>query len=134
MFNFVDPARIVNGSAWSAAAVPICRVHPLGHLCNDPRDRAHPRYSPIAPLTYVINFRDSSNCSRIQRVQPGEEIQVLVRPEQEPFADLLGAKGTRSQDGALFIVELTTADGKPQSFEWEYPMLKLVSQLLQPLP
>ena len=92
------------------------------------------RMTPFDCLVYVIDFRDSSNCSRIQRVQPGEEIQVLVRPEQEPFADLLGAKGTRSQDGALFIVELTTADGKPQSFEWEYPMLKLVSQILQPLP
>jgi hypothetical protein len=82
-------------------------------------------------LTYVINFQDSSNCSRIQNAQPGEEILVLVHPEQEPLADPLGAKGTRSQDGALFVVEIPTADGKPQSFEWEYPLLKLASQLLQ---
>jgi hypothetical protein len=74
-----------------------------------------------------------SSDSRIQRVQPGEEIQVLVHPEQEPLADLLDAKGTRSQDGAWFMVEVTTPDGKPQSFEWEYPLLKLVSQILQPL-
>jgi hypothetical protein len=72
-------------------------------------------------LTYVIDFRDRSNCSRIQRAQPGEEIQVLVHPEQEPLADLR-AKGTRSQDGAWFIVEVTMPDGKPQSFEWEYPL------------
>jgi hypothetical protein len=39
----------------------------------------------------------------------------------------------RSQDGALFVVEITTADGAPQSFEWEYPLLKLVAQLFQPL-
>jgi hypothetical protein len=84
------------------------------------------------PLTYVIDFRDRSNCSRIQKIQPGEEIQVLVHPEQEPLADPLGAKGTRSQDGARFMVEVTTADGKLQSFEWEYPLLKLVSQILQP--
>jgi hypothetical protein len=84
-------------------------------------------------LTYVIDFRDRSNYARIQRVQPGEEIQVLVHPEQEPLADPLGAKGTRSQDGAWFMVQVTTADGKPQSFEWEYPLLKLVSQILQPL-
>lgn len=84
-------------------------------------------------LTYVIDFRDSSNCSRIESIQPGEEIQVFVCPEQEPLADPLGVKGRRSQDGALFIVEITTADGKPQFFEWEYPLLKLVSQLLQPL-
>ena len=84
-------------------------------------------------LTYVINFRDSSNCVRIQNAQPGEEIEVLVHPEQEPLADPLRAKGTRSQDGVLFIVEITMADGTSQSFEWEYPLLKLVAQLLQPL-
>ena len=84
-------------------------------------------------LTYVINFRDRANCSRIQSVQPGEEILVLVHPDQEPLADPLGAKGTRSQDGTLFVVEIITADGGPQSFEWEYPLLKLVAQLLQPL-
>jgi hypothetical protein len=39
----------------------------------------------------------------------------------------------RSRDGALFIIEIIKADGKQQSFEWEYPLLKLVSQLLQPL-
>ena len=86
--------------------------------------------TPSNSPTYVINFRDSATCSRIQNVQPGEEILVLVHPDQEPFADPLGAKGTRSQDGALFVVEITTVDGTPQFFEWEYP---LVAQLLQPL-
>ena len=90
--------------------------------------------TPFDSLTYVIKFRDSLNCSRIQNAQPGEEILVLVHPEQEPRADPLGAKGTRSRDGALFVVEITTADGTPQSFEWEYPALKRVAQLLQPLP
>jgi hypothetical protein len=89
--------------------------------------------TPSNSPTYVINFRDSANCSRIQNVQPGEEILVLVHPDQEPFADPLGAKGTRSQDGALFVVEITTVDGTLQFFEWEYPLLKLVAQLLQPL-
>ena len=85
-------------------------------------------------LTYVIDFRDSANCSRIECAQPGETIRVLVYPEHEPLADPLGAKGTRSQDGAWFMVEVTTDDGKQQSFEWEYPLLKLVSQALQTLP
>ena len=67
--------------------------------------------TPSYSLTYVINFRDSSNCSRIQNAQPGEETLVLVHPEQEPIAYPLGAKGPRSQDGALFIVEITMADG-----------------------
>ena len=90
--------------------------------------------TPSDALNYVIDFRDSSNRSRIESAQPGEEIQVLVHPEQEPLADPLGAKGTRSQDGSGFLVEITTADGKQQSFEWEYPLLKLVSQLLRPIP
>jgi hypothetical protein len=89
--------------------------------------------TPSNSLTYVINFRDNSNCSRIQNAQPGEEILVLVHPDQEPLADPLGAKGTRSQDGTLFVVEITTADGAPQSFKWEFPLLKLVAQLFQPL-
>lgn len=95
----------------------------------------HGRYrmTPSHSLTYVINFRDSLNCSRIQNAQPGEEIVVLVHPEQEPLADPLGAKGTRSQDGTLFVVEIPTADGVPQFFEWEYPLLKLVARILQPL-
>ena len=84
-------------------------------------------------LTYVINFRDSANCSRIQNVQPGEEILVLVHPEQEPLADELRAKGIRNRHGKLFTVEITMVDGTHQSFEWEYPLLKLVAQLLQPL-
>jgi hypothetical protein len=96
----------------------------------------HGRYrmTPSYSLTYVINFRDSSNCSRIQNAQPGEEILILVHPEQEPLADPLGAKGTRSQDGALFVVEITTADGTHQSLEWEYQLLQLVSHVLQPRP
>ena len=84
-------------------------------------------------LAYIINFRDGSNCSRIENVRPGEEIQVLVHPEQEPLADPLYARGTRSQDGTLFIVEITTTDGKHQSFEWEYQLLQLISQVLRPL-
>jgi len=85
-------------------------------------------------LSYVIDFHDSENCSRIESAQPGEEIQVLVYPEHEPLADSLVVNGTRSQDGALFMVEIITADGKQQFFEWEYPLLKLVSQLLCPIP
>lgn len=85
-------------------------------------------------LTYVIDFRDSSNCSRIESAQPGEEIKVFLLPEHEPLADPIVANGTRSQDGALFLVEITTAGGTQQAFEWEYPLLKLVSQLFRPIP
>ena len=73
----------------------------------------HGRYrtTPSHSLTYVINFRDSSNCSRIQNAQPGKEIVVLIHREQEPPTDPLAAKGMRGRDGTLFVVEITTADG-----------------------
>jgi len=56
-----------------------------GTLGRTSRD-LHGRYpmTPSNSLTYVINFRDSANCSRVQNAQPGEEILVLVHPEQEP--------------------------------------------------
>ena len=106
------------------------------HLAIGRESRSlHGRYrmTPSDSLTYVINFRDSANCARIQNAQPGEEILVQLHPEQELLADPLGAKGMRSQDGTLFLVEFAAADGTPQSFEWEYPLLKLVAQLFQTL-
>jgi len=90
--------------------------------------------TPSESSVYTVDFRDSANCSRIENVQPGEKIQVLVRPERGPSATPILANGTRSQDGTIFFVEFTTADGHQQSFEWEYPLLKLIAQLLQPLP
>ena len=107
----------------------------LGHI-HASNNLVFRRYRMITSdsLSYMIDFRDSLNCSRIERAQSGEEIQVLVCPEEEPLADPVYGKGTRSQDGALFVVEFTTTAGKQQSFEWEYPLLKLVSQLLQPRP
>ena len=89
------------------------------------------RMTPSDSLTYVINFRDSANCTRIQNAQPGEEILVLLHPEQEFLAEPLAAKGMRSQDSTLFLVEFAMADGAPQTFEWEYPLLKLVAKLFQ---
>lgn len=69
--------------------------------------------------TYVLDLRDSSNCSRIQSCKPGKEIQVLVRPEQDATVKPIMAKGIRSHDGASFSVVVTTADGK-QTHEWGY--------------
>jgi hypothetical protein len=46
--------------------------------------------TPSNALTYVINFRERANCARIQNAQPGEEILVLVHPEEEPGIEPLG--------------------------------------------
>jgi len=43
-------------------------------------------------------------------------------------------EGRAARTARLFIVEITTADGKHQSFECEYPLLQLISQVLQTPP
>lgn len=69
--------------------------------------------------TYVLEFRDRSNRSRIQSAKPGKEIQVLVRPELDVTAKPIIAKGLRSDDGETFTVIVTTAVGE-QTHDWGY--------------
>lgn len=69
--------------------------------------------------TYVLDFRDRLNCSRIQAANPGKEIRVLVRPEHDVTAKPIIAKGIRSLDGASFSVMVTTAAGE-QTHDWGY--------------
>jgi hypothetical protein len=75
-------------------------------------------------LSYVLDLRDRSNCSRIERVRPGEEIEVLVRSIHDPEAPSLVAKGTLSQDGASFDVVITRTDGSQESYPLNYEHLK----------
>lgn len=50
------------------------------------------------------DLRDSPNCLRRARAMPGQEIRVLVRPENDATAKLLEAVGTLSHDGESFSV------------------------------
>jgi hypothetical protein len=73
--------------------------------------------------TYVLDLRNKLNCLRIESAQPGEEIQVLVRPKHDHMAKPVLAKGMLSQDGASFSVVITRADGTQESYPLIYANL-----------
>jgi len=52
-----------------------------------------------------------SNRPGIACAKPGEEIRVLVRPEDEATAKLVEAMGMLSNDGKSFSVVVTREDG-----------------------
>lgn len=81
--------------------------------------------------TYVLDYRDRSNRSRIESAKPGKEIQVRVRPEHDATAKSIVAKGTRSHDGASLSVVVTTADGE-QTHVYHYKDLLGVISVYQP--
>lgn len=72
---------------------------------------------------YVIYFKDRSNCSRIESVKPGQDIPILVAPENDPTAQPLGAIGSRSDNGEDFMVTVNTPDGV-DVHTWSYEWLK----------
>jgi len=74
------------------------------------------------PSTYVLEFRDGSNCAVIEGAMPEKEILVLVRNEHDAKAKPIVAKGTRSKDGASFSVVVTTAAGE-YTHVWNYQAL-----------
>ena len=71
--------------------------------------------------TYVFDFRDKKNCSRVENAEPGEEINVLVRVADDKLGPPISAKGILSEDG-VFHIKVTTAAGE-QSHEWTYEFL-----------
>ena len=80
--------------------------------------------------TCVLNLRHRSNCLSIASAKPGQEIRVLVHPEDDATAQLIVATGTLSNDGKLFSVVVTTADGAQQTHDLCYrDLLKTLSDL-----
>ena len=72
---------------------------------------------------YVIYFKDRSNCSRIESVKPGQDIPILVVPENALMAQPLRAIGSRSDNGENFKVTVHTPDGE-DIHTWSYEWLK----------
>jgi len=62
-------------------------------------------------------LRDPSNCLNIARSKSGQEIRVLVRPEDEATAKLMEAVGTLSNDGRSFSIVVTREDGTQQTHD-----------------
>lgn len=65
--------------------------------------------------TCTRDLRDPSNCLNIARAKSGQEIRVLVRPEDDATAKLLEAVGTLSNDGKSFSIVVTREDGTQQT-------------------
>ncbi len=70
--------------------------------------------------TYVIDFKDKKNCSRIRHVQLNEVTPILVLPTETQGLSIL-AEGQRREDG-FFYVKVTTDAGE-QTHRWTYEFL-----------
>ena len=67
--------------------------------------------------TCALDLQHSANCLSIARAKPGQEIRVLVRPEDDATAKLVEAMGTLSNDGKSFSVVVTREDDARQTHE-----------------
>jgi hypothetical protein len=72
--------------------------------------------------TYVLDFRDIRSCHRIQDANPGESVTVTVRPESDEVSPGCSAQGSRTVDGHLFEIIVTTEQGE-QSHSWTWGAL-----------
>jgi hypothetical protein len=79
--------------------------------------------------TSTPDLSDSSNCLNIATAKPGQEIRVLVRPEDNATAaKLMEAVGTLSNDGKCFSVVVTREDGTHETHDVSYrDLLKVLS-------
>ena len=85
----------------------------------------------LETTTCVLDLRDPSNCVNIAMAQPGEEIRLNVRVEDNPMAaQLMEAVGALSNDGKSFSVVVTREDGTQQTHDLCYrDLLKALSDL-----
>jgi len=71
---------------------------------------------------YVVDFRKSDSFGRIERAQPGDEVDILVRLELPADSPGVRAKGRRSDDGTSFEIAVLTDDG-PEAHSWTWDFL-----------
>ena len=80
--------------------------------------------------TCALDLRHRSNCLSIASAKSGQEIRVLVRPEDDTTAKLIEAMGTLSNDGKSFSVVVTREDGAQQTHDLCYrDLLKALSDI-----
>jgi len=87
--------------------------------------------SDLKSPTCALDLRDRSNCINIAMAQPGDEIPVMVRVEDNLTAtQLMEAVGTLSNDGKSFSVMVAREDGTQQTQNVCYrDLLKVLSDL-----
>ena len=72
---------------------------------------------------YVLDFRNTLNCVKIESAQKGEELTVLVRPEHDLGAAATRANAKRSVDGATFAVTVQES-GTEWTHTWNWDLLQ----------
>lgn len=72
---------------------------------------------------YYPDVLDGLNFARIQNVQPGQEILILVRREDNPREKPIAAIGIRSQNGKDFLTVVKRADGTVLTNTLPYALL-----------
>jgi hypothetical protein len=82
--------------------------------------------------TCALDLRDPSNAINIAMAEPGKEIRVLVRLEDDAKAQIL-ATGTLSNDGKSFSVIVKREDGAQQTHDLCYrDLLRTFADLSSP--
>jgi len=95
-----------------------------------PSDLEEPAIPELESPTYTLDLRNPSNCLNIAMASPGEEIPLLVHPENDATAQLIVAAGTLSNDSKSFSVVITRVDGTQQTHVLCYlDLLKTLSDL-----
>jgi len=87
--------------------------------------------SDLESPTGALDLQDPSNLLNIAMAQPGEEIRVIVRVENNPTVkQLMEAVGRLSNDGKSFSIVVTREDGTQQTQDLCYrDLLKGLSDL-----
>jgi len=83
-------------------------------------------------LAYVIDFEMARTVQELRMPSLATKSRFLFIRNRTPGGSIVCQRDAQPGTARLFIVEITTADGKHQSFECEYPLLQLISQVLQP--
>jgi len=55
---------------------------------------------------YVLHLKHRQNCSVIESMKRGHEVEVLVIPENNPAAEPETAKAKLSQNGEVFTITI----------------------------
>ena len=81
--------------------------------------------------TCAFDLQDPSNALNIAMAEPGEEIRLIVRVEDNAMAaKLMESVGVLSNDGKTFSVVVTREDGAQQTHDLCYrDLLKALSDL-----
>jgi hypothetical protein len=78
----------------------------------------------------ALDLRHPSNGLSIASAKPGQEIRVLVYPEDDATKKLIEAVGTLSNDGKSFSVVVTREDSAQQTHDLCYRnLLKALSNI-----